>query len=88
MVLDKLQGISALCHCHHTNARSPNEALGEITTVDQFVSEKQIFSAVELILKYLFYKELSSEFSPAKITICCTPSSTDNQQREAAKDQN
>ena len=29
--------------------------------------------------------ELSSEFSPAKITICCTPSSTNKQQREAAR---
>ena len=30
--------------------------------------------------------KLSVEFSPAKITIFYTPASTDNQQREAAKD--
>ena len=33
-----------------------------------------------------FIYQLSVEFSPAKITIFCTPARADNQQREAAKD--
>ena len=38
-------------------------------------------TTIDQIVKFI---ELSIEFSPAKITIFCTPTSTNNQQREAA----